>query len=148
MPRPSKAGARISTIQLLNLAASKADKTFAEQLGSIGITPRQYEVLSAVARADGLSQTDIIHDTGIDRSSTAELVARLVRRGWLQRRRTTRDRRIYRVRLTERGRKALTTAEPAFRSTEELLLARLSRLQKAQLLETLNLIVNMDGLAA
>ena len=141
MPRPHNAGDGISTVQLLHLAASKADKTFAAQAHSIEITAREYEVLAAVARADGLSQTDIMYDTGIDRSSTAQLVGRLVRRNWLQRRRTSKDRRVYRVRLTERGRDALAKTKPLSRSTETVLLDRLSALQKAHLLEALKLII-------
>ena len=39
-----------------------------------GLTPRQFIILQAVAEADGLSQTGIMAATGIDRSSTADLV--------------------------------------------------------------------------
>jgi MarR family transcriptional regulator, temperature-dependent positive regulator of motility len=139
MPRPRPPGASISTIQLLHLAASKADKTFAEHTDSI--TAREYEVLAAVALGDGVSQTDIMNNTGIDRSSTGALTDRLVRRGWLQRRRTRQDRRSYSIRLTQSGRDALAVAEPAARSTEKVLFGRLSAQQKAQLLEALRQIV-------
>ena len=45
------------------------------------LTPRQFAILQAVADKSGLSQTDIMAATGIDRSSTAELVRRLVTNG-------------------------------------------------------------------
>ena len=69
-----------------------------------GLTPRQFAVLQAVPTTDGLSQTDIMAATAIDRSSTAELVRRLVSSGCLQRRRTRNDTRMYAVRLTLMGR--------------------------------------------
>jgi len=53
---------------------------FARHAGS-ALTPLQYIILQAVAGSDGLSQTDIMAATGIDRSSIADLVKRLVTHG-------------------------------------------------------------------
>lgn len=86
------------------------------------LTPRQFAILQAVADKSGLSQTDIMAATGIDRSSTAELVRRLVTNGCLQRRRTRRDARIYSVRITARGREMLGIGASATRIAEEALL--------------------------
>ena len=141
MARPDSSRDGKSIVQLLRLAASKADKVFATRGASIAVTAREYEVLAAVARTDGLSQTDIMADAGIDRTSTAALVGRLVRRSLLHRRRDKTDRRAYRVRLTDRGRAVLATAEPVSRSIETTLLQRLSPLQKSQLTEALEHIV-------
>jgi DNA-binding MarR family transcriptional regulator len=78
--------------------------------------------LQAVADKSGLSQTDIMAATGIDRSSTAELVRRLVTNGCLQRRRTRRDARVYAVRITARGREMSGIGGSATRAAEEALL--------------------------
>ena len=51
-----------------------------------GLTPRQFAVLETVAANTGLNQMDIMAATGIDRSSTAELVRRLVKARYLYRR--------------------------------------------------------------
>ena len=48
------------------------------------LTARPFVVGVTVARADGLSQTEIMAAPGIDRSSTAELVRRVVTTGWLR----------------------------------------------------------------
>jgi DNA-binding MarR family transcriptional regulator len=56
---------------------------------------------------EGVSHTDITNATGIDRATIAEMVGRLVKRGWLQRRRSKDDARYYAVRITAAGRKAL-----------------------------------------
>ena len=68
--------------------------------------------------------------TGIDRSSTADLVRRLVTHGWLKRRRTKRDARLYAVRLTPEGNRVLALAIPAAGVTEEVLLSSLSSAQR------------------
>jgi len=109
---------------------------FASHVG-VALTPRQYTILQAVAEADGLSQTDIMAATGIDRSSIADLVKRLVAHGWLRRRRTKRDARAYAVRITPDGRRMLTLGIPAVRATEQALLSSLSSAQRAAFIKTL-----------
>jgi DNA-binding MarR family transcriptional regulator len=113
----------LSLLHLLHRAGQRADNLFARHVGSKGLTPRQFVVLQAVSRADGLSQTDIMKATGIDRSGTAELVRRLVEGDLLQRRRTRKDARVYSVRITARGRRALAQGERAARATNEALLS-------------------------
>ena len=92
-------------MHLLHRAAQMADASFMRH--SAGLTPRLFEILKAVAAADGLSQNAIISATGIDRSSVASLVARLVEMGFLARRRRSSDNRTYAVLLTNDGRTAL-----------------------------------------
>src|SRR5688572_14270404 len=92
-----------SALHLLHRAGQRADGLFAGKVGNV-LTPRQFAILQAVDEANGLSQTDIMAATGIDRSSTADLVRRLVSHGWLKPRRTKRDARLYSVRLTPEGR--------------------------------------------
>jgi DNA-binding MarR family transcriptional regulator len=61
----------LSPIHLLHRASQRADGLFARQVRPSDLTPRQFVVLQAVADKSGLSQTDIMAVTGIDRSSTA-----------------------------------------------------------------------------
>jgi DNA-binding MarR family transcriptional regulator len=85
-----------SPIHLLHRDSQRADGLFARRTSDL--TPRQFVVLQAVAGKNGLSETDIMAATGIDRSSTAELVRTLVTNGCLKQRRTRRDARVYAVR--------------------------------------------------
>lgn len=57
--------------------------------------------------------------TGIDRSTLADIVRRLVERELLRRRRTKRDARMYAVALTERGEAMLKAATPAATEVDE-----------------------------
>ena len=86
------------------------------------LTYREFAVLQSVAANDGLSQTDIMAATGFERSSTAELVARLVRAGHLRRRRTPRNRRFNTVRMTPQGAQLLALAMPLVADVERRLL--------------------------
>jgi MarR family transcriptional regulator, temperature-dependent positive regulator of motility len=67
-------------------------------------------VLACVGESDGLSQADIVEETGVDRSTIAELVRRMGKKGLLQRRRSKQDARAYIVKLTESGRETLKSA--------------------------------------
>jgi DNA-binding MarR family transcriptional regulator len=128
-----------SVLHLLHRAGQRADGLFARHAGTT-LTPRQFVILQAVAEANGLSQTGIMAATGIDRSSTADLVRRLVTHGWLKRRRTKRDARLYAVRLTPEGRRVLALSMPAARATEVALLSSLSSAQRPAFLEALAVI--------
>jgi len=139
VPTTALASPLQSALHLLHRAGQRADGLFAGHVGNV-LTPRQFAILQAVAEASGLSQTDIMAATGIDRSSTADLVRRLVSNGWLQRRRTKRDARLYAVRLTSEGLRVLSQASPAAHATEESLLGPLALADRATVLKALALI--------
>ena len=135
----------LMALQLLARATARAGKAFSEQAGAQRITLREYEVLATVGRGSGLSQTDIMAETGIDRSTTADLVARLVRRGWLRRRRRGGNQRAYSIKLTEDGNAMLQVAEAASRSAEKALLQPLSGDQSSVLRQLLAQLITDDN---
>jgi DNA-binding MarR family transcriptional regulator len=126
----------------LHRASQRADSLFARNVGDAELTPRQFAVLQAVAENNGLSQTDIMAATGIDRSSTAELVRRLVTNGGLQRRRKRRDARIYAVRITSRGRELLAMGAAATRAAEVTLFLSVPEQQRQAFLDVLKSIAH------
>lgn len=126
-----------SLLHLLHRAGQRADGLFAHHLGSDDLTPRQFVVLQAVAQKEGLSQIEIVAATGIDPSSVADLVRRLISLGLLRRRRRRRDVRSYAVRLTSEGRHALECGTPAAQATENDLLAAVPAAHRQQVLDAL-----------
>ena len=78
--------------------------------------------------------------TGLDRASTADLVRRLVAKGWLRRRRTKRDARLYAVRLTPEERKVATAGARAARAVDAALMHAVDQGPRAGVLNTLWLI--------
>ena len=101
-------------------------------------------MLDAVARADGLNQTAIMTATGLDRSSTADVVRRMVDDGLLRRRRTKRDIRQYAVRLTSLGEEKLYAGQAAAQAAEKDLLARLTRPEKEAFIATLHSLLETE----
>ena len=95
-----------SPYHLLKRAAQYAADIYMEEVGKSGLTQRQFTVLYAVEQNDGVSQTLLVKLTGIDRSTLADLVARLMAQGYLQRRRTRDDGRTNTVRITAAGTKS------------------------------------------
>lgn len=131
----------LSALHLLHRAGQCADELFALNIGKSDLTPRQFAVLKAVVTSEEPSQTVLVDKTGIDRSTLADIVRRLVEKGLLQRRRTRQDARMYAVRMTEQGSALFRNAEPAARQTDERLVSALSQRDREQLLESLNRIV-------
>jgi DNA-binding MarR family transcriptional regulator len=118
---------------------------FSLSLTSGTMTPRQYAVMKAVAVSTEPSQTTLVELTGVDRSTVADIVRRLVERGYLQRRRTRRDARMYALRITVKGHTALRDAEPAAQSTDERLLAALAPAERSAFIASLSKIVTSIG---
>ena len=107
-------------LQAVHRAEQAAALLFAENIAA-KMTLRQAVVLKAVLDNSGGSQTDLVKATGVDRSTLADIVRRLHRRGWLQRRRTKEDARAYAVQLTPEGNKALQSARQAAAKAEKVL---------------------------
>ena len=101
-----------SPSHLLHRALQLALDIYADETGPDAVTQRQYAVLAAVAAHEGLTQTDLVRSTGIDRSTLADLVARMIGKGLLARRRSIADARANTVSLTEAGRAGLEAARP------------------------------------
>ena len=96
-----------SPSHLLKRAAQYSNLIYMGEVGKSGLTHRQFTVLLAVDANDGKSQTELVKLTGIDRSTLADLVARLLAQGYLQRKRTKDDGRTNSIRITTVGKKML-----------------------------------------
>jgi DNA-binding MarR family transcriptional regulator len=111
-----------SPSHLLHRALQLALDIYAEETGPEAMTQRQYAVLAAVAAHEGLTQTDLVHATGIDRSTLADLVARMIGKSLIARERSTADARANTVRLTDTGRSALAATAPKVAAADERIL--------------------------
>ncbi len=114
-------------------------------MGVGDLTPRQYAVLVAVSQNEGVSQTHLVDKTGVDRSTLADIVRRMLKKGLLQRRRTKEDARAYSVKLTDEGWKVLKAADPLAKKVDDKILGVLPGQQRERFLQDLNLIVTALG---
>ena len=131
-----------SPIHLLHRASQAVEDVFSSEVEIENLTPRQLAVLMTVAQNEGLSQTGIVDRTGIDRSTLADIVRRLHKKGLLQRRRTKEDARAYAVKLTEEGRRVLGAVEPLAKRVDDRILNALPAKQRDQFMRALASIVS------
>ena len=117
------AGLDRSPSHLLHRALQLALDIYAEEAGANALTQRQFAVLSAVQAKEGCTQSELVRATGIDRSTLAELVARLIGKNLLGRERSTLDARANTVRLTDEGRTAVAEAAPRVAAADARILA-------------------------
>ena len=127
-------------VHLLHRVSQRADDMFAKEVEVTGLTPRQFAVLLAIARDDDPSQTDVVVSTGIDRSTVAEMIRRMVKKGLLQRRRSRLDARAYVVRVTEAGQRALKSSEPQAQRAGTAVLSSLGSEHRKTFIEALKAI--------
>ena len=130
-----------SAMHLLHRAGQCAADIFAAEARGSGLTPRQFAILMVVAEEEGLTQTDLVERTGIDRSTLADIVARLLGRGLIHRRRAKDDARAYAIKLSPQGARALREAQPGAAAADQKLLASLPPAKRQDFLDSLNLIV-------
>ena len=134
-----------SALHLLHRVVQSATDVFAEEMGSSGLTPRQFAVLLTVAEHEGESQTNLVRLTGIDRSTLADIIRRMLKKGLLVRRRTKQDARAYAVRPTQAGLDALKAAAPAADLADQRILGAFDEAQRREFIAMLNLIVKSIG---
>jgi DNA-binding MarR family transcriptional regulator len=111
-----------SPSHLLHRVLQLALDLYAEEAGPTAISQRQYAVLCAVSADEGLSQTGLVRATGIDRSTLADMVARMIGKGLLVRERSSADARANIVRTTDVGRGALADAAPKVAAADQRVL--------------------------
>ncbi|HYC73335.1 MarR family transcriptional regulator [Brevundimonas sp.] len=132
-----RAGLAASPSHLMHRALQLALDIYAEETGPDGPTQRQFAVLEAVSHRSGLTQTDLVRATGIDRSTLADLVARMTTKGLLERERSTLDARAKAVRLSAAGEAALQAARPRVEAADKRILALLPKAKRDSFLARL-----------
>ncbi len=122
---------------LLRRAQQYAHDLYSKEVGSTGPTPRQFEVLSVVAKNEGLSQTDLVRHTGIDRSTLADMIARMIKKGLLTRKRTKEDARANAVSISAAGKRILKSADAKVNKSDRAVLSVLPKTQQAGFMKAL-----------
>jgi DNA-binding MarR family transcriptional regulator len=117
---------------------------FAEECAAFDITPVQYSIMTVAHEQPMLDQSRLCHEVGVDRTTLANVVARLETKGYLGRTENDRDKRVKLISITPAGaallKKVRKHAERAHERTiaalppqeRELLVDLLMRLVDAQ----------------
>jgi len=91
----------------LRLAQEATFQAFSRLSREIGEHPGRFATLTLIAENPGISQTTLSNASGRDKSSMTPVLEDLVRRGLVQRKKTDKDRRAYRLSLTPAGQRTL-----------------------------------------
>lgn len=131
-----------SPSHLLHRAQQIAANHSAAALKSAGVTLRQFSVLAALSGNEGVSQSDLVNATGIDRSTLADMVARMETAGLIKRADSKTDARAKSVSLTAKGKKAYDKALPAVTKADDALFSTLAKAKQDALLQGLTGLVD------
>ena len=135
-----------SPSHLLRRCEQYANDLFCREPHVTGLTKQQFTVLAALEHNPGASQIDLVALTGIDRSTLAEMVRRMMHKNLLDRERATSDRRANALRILSEGRKALRHARNANEKADRAFLSSLPAAEQRRFLHMLALIATRAAL--
>ena len=81
--------------------------TLARNIAHLDIKPPHLDILINLYRREGISQQDLAHKLLVGRSNMSMLLPQLEKRGLIERRSDVKDKRVWRLHLTDEG-KAVT----------------------------------------
>ena len=137
-----------SASHLLHRAQQIAANRSAASLRAAGITLRQFSVLSAIAELEGVSQSHLVRATGIDRSTLADMAARMERAKLIKRTVSKSDARAKSLSLMAAGRKALAQAAPGVISADRMLMEALPATRRDGFLRALTALTESEEVAS
>lgn len=108
---------------------------------STEVSSVQFGVLAVLARRPGASQRELGDELDLDRSTIADLVGRLEKRGLIERERSAGDRRRNHLRLTSQGDEELAALRPHVAQVEHVLTDGLSELERDELRRLLRIVL-------
>lgn len=118
---------------------------FLEQARAFDFTPVQYAALFAVGNNPGIDQTALCNAIALDRSTMADVVSRLEKKGLIRRRNGAADRRTKALSITAAGRRLIGDIEPAVAATQRLILAPLKPGERAAFMRMLKHLVHLNN---
>jgi DNA-binding MarR family transcriptional regulator len=110
---------------------------FFEECAGFDITPVQYGLLTTLSQNPDLDQNSLGRELGIDRTNVADVLARLSRRGLLERHRSKEDKRMVLARLTPAGQRVTDEMYSAMERAQNRLLQPLPAEERKALISTL-----------
>lgn len=132
---------------LLTQLGTQAATKFAERVGALGLTPPQVGMLRMIATRPGLSQQTLAGNLGMLPSKVVTFVDDLEGRGLVTRTRSTRDRRVHELTLTEEGTELLDKIRAVAAEHEAGFCQALDTDERARLQALLERLTESHGLA-
>jgi DNA-binding MarR family transcriptional regulator len=153
VPGPARMGpagmgpARTGSAFLLAQIGAHAAGRFAERVAVLGLGPGDVGLLRLIAGEPGRSQQSLAAALGVVPSRVVALVDGLERKGLVERRRSTQDRRNYELHLTGEAKQVMARMREVGSAHEEDMLAGLDTTERAQLAALLGKVAAHHDLA-
>jgi len=122
---------------LLNDVARLMRTAYDRRIRKLGLTRAQWWVLTHLFRGDGVSQTELAETLEIEKPTLGRLLDRLEAKGWIRRAHDARDRRMWRVHLTEEVEPALRTMRVLAAELRRDALAGIDAAERERFVDTL-----------
>lgn len=133
----ARKGLDASPVHLMHRALQLAQDIYARDVGKDGLTQRQFALLAAIDAGAGKAQAELVRATGIDRSTLADLAARMQTRGLVLREKSADDARALTITLTDEGRAKLDEARPRVAAADRRIMTMLPRKRRETFMKTL-----------
>lgn len=145
-PAAELAGFRLRAApgHLIRRAQQRHQDIFAEEVGPAGPTSRQFAVLLTIGQRAGLTQTELVAATGIDRSTIGDMLDRLTEKGLIERRPVSRDGRANALHATAAGRRLVRAALPGVARAQARILEGLPPERHREALEILRVLAGLE----
>ncbi len=121
-----------------SLAAYRLRKSFTRHMGPLGLKIAEFSILMLVARNPEVNQKQLGAELMISAPNMAVTLDRMVEQGWVERVRSTADRRAQHIHLTRAGAQLAERAGRIARTMEAPELSVLSAAEQALLIELLH----------
>lgn len=118
---------------------------FYDETKAFSITPVQFSLMTALAERGELDQNGLAIEIGLERTSVAEVVLRLQDRGIVERRQSTVDGRVKRVRLTRKGKALINKMADAVQRAHDRTIDQLPKADRDLFLQYLVTLVKSNN---
>jgi DNA-binding MarR family transcriptional regulator len=129
---------RQTAVQKMGVVSRLAWEYAREKMDADGLSNVQSKVCIAIYNDPGLSQDDVARVLGMDKSSIAKLIAKLMDGKYVTRQTNPQDRREYKLYLDERGEKATLELVSYLNEFQERFITSI----RPELLDELNEVLN------
>ena len=124
--------------RLISILYRQGQVYFHRKLSPYGIGHGQMPVLMYIHHHEGVTQHQISDHFRLDKGSTSNLIKGLSGHGFISRKQDARDRRVYRLYITDKTKKLLPEFYDIFRGWTEILLNGFSEEDQKKAFELLN----------
>lgn len=118
---------------------------FAQEVGTLGLTPVQYSSLQTICNQPGIDQKTLATTIGYDTSTIAGVIDRLEARGLVVRKVSPIDRRARLVTPTPKGIEILDAVIPRMLKSQERLLEPLSKPDRIEFMRLMQVLIDANA---